>query len=228
MSTTEQKVFGCGSAALSAYVSAAFHMDDPVLAEIRQRAAAAGLPSIHLSEFDARHLEVLARAAGARKIVEIGTLAGLSGVCLARVLPPGGRLHTFELDPRHAEVAAESFRRSGFAAAATIHVGPALDMLPLIEADGPFDLVFIDADKPGYPAYLDWAARNLRIGGVVVGDNTLSHGTVAQAEAEVPPGVRETRAAILAFNRTLADPGGLFRSTMIPTGEGLSVGVRIR
>lgn len=228
MSDTDDKTFGCGSAELAEYVKRVFRMSDPALDEIEKRAAQGGLPPIHVSHAEGRHLELIARAAGARKIVEIGTLAGLSGVCLARALPKDGVMHTFEYNPERAKVAAESFRRAKLDKLVTIHVGPALDNLPAIENEGPFDLVFIDADKPAYPAYLDWAARNLRIGGVVLADNAFAGGDVARDDANLAPERRERRDALLAFNRALADPAGPFRATMIPTGEGLAMGVRIR
>lgn len=228
MASTTGKALGNGSPEVAEYVREAFATSDAVYAEIEARAAAAGMPAIHVSGFDARLLEVIALAAGARKIVEIGTLAGLSGVALCRALPPGGVLHTFEMNPRHAEVAAESFRRSGFTDRVTIHLGPAIEKLPEIEALGPFDLAFIDAEKPGYPAYLEWCARNLRVGGVVLADNTFADGAVALTEDQTPESNRATRAAIREFNARLADPRGVFRAMMVPTGEGLSMGVRVR
>src|SRR5262249_52086334 len=155
------------------YVEELLEPEDAILREIRDRSAQEGLPRIAVGPFDGRHLEVLARMAGARRIVEIGTLGGYSGVCLARALPPGGKLDTFEYEPKHARVAEESFRRAGVADRVRIHVGPAIDRLPEIEPEGPFDLVFIDADKGGYPAYLAWATRNLRVGGTVVADNVF-------------------------------------------------------
>ncbi len=147
---------------LFAYAHETFRPEDEVLAEIRVRAEKAGIPAIHVGAFDGLHLEVLARMAGARKIVEIGTLAGYSGVCFARALPADGKLYTFEYEPMHAEVAGESFRRAGVAEKVSTFVGPALSNLPKIEGEGPFDLVFIDADKENYPHYLEWAHRNLR------------------------------------------------------------------
>jgi len=138
-----------------------------------------------------------------------------------RGMPEDGVLHTFELDAHHAEVARESFRKAGVEGRARIHVGPALQGLREIENQGPFDLCFIDADKTGYPAYLDWAARHLRIGGAVLGDNAFGFGGVAKPDGE--EGVR----ALRRFNEELAR-GGRFRATMIPTEEGLALGVKVR
>ena len=216
-----KKQYGAGSEEkIEAYVEEVFKPEDAVLREIRERSDAAGLPQIQVGGMDALHLEILVRACAAKKAVEIGTLGGYSGTAIARGLSPGGKLHTFELESKHADVANKSFTRAGLADKIQIHVGPALQRLKDIDAEGPFDLVFIDADKPGYPAYLAWAAHNLRIGGVVLADNTFSGGQVAD-------GTDEKSVAIRAFNRELAQ-GGRFRATLIPTGEGLSFGVKIR
>ena len=202
------------------YLSGVYAPEDAVLKEARERSLKAGLPEIQVGPMDALHLEVIARAAGARKAVEIGTLGGYSGIVLARALGEGGLLHTFELEARHAEVARESFRMAGVLDRVRIHVGSALERLPDCEGDGPFDLVFIDADKESYPAYLDWAARHLRVGGVVLGDNAFAFGELADGRGAGPVGMRK-------FNEELAK-GGRFRATILPTGEGLAMGVKVR
>src|SRR5688572_6105075 len=120
-----EKSFGQADPALRAYVEKTYHPEDAVLAEVRRRARDAGLPEIHVSPLDGRHLTALAAATGAAKAVEIGTLAGYSGICLLRGMPAAGILHTFELDPRHAQVASECFRLAGLAERAHVHVGPA-------------------------------------------------------------------------------------------------------
>ena len=216
---------------MAAYVEKVFRPEDAVLADVRKRAEAAGLPAIHVSPYDGLHLEVIARAMGAKKIVEIGTLAGYSGTCLARALPADGVMHTFEFEPRHAEVAKETFRRAGVEKKITLHVGAALQNLPAIEKDGPFDLVFIDADKENYPHYLAWAAKHVRIGGAVFVDNAFAWGllTLPPDAAELKePRNKVAKAAIEATNAALADPKGAWRATMLPTGEGLAMGVRVR
>lgn len=217
------KSFGNDDPTLERYIRSVYVPEDELLREIRERAVRAGMPDIQLAALDARHIEVLTRLSGARRAVEIGTLGGYSGVSILRGLGPGGQLDTFELEPAHARVAEESFRRAGFAERVRIHVGPALDRLPGIAAEAPFDLCFIDADKESYPAYLDWAARHLRPGGVVIADNAFLFGQLAGA-----PGVESTAAAraMRAFHERLAS-GGEFRSTVLPTGEGLAVGVRV-
>lgn len=208
------------------FVEKTFHPEDPVLTEIIARSAERGLPQIHVSPMDGLHLEVLARASGARKIVEIGTLAGYSGVCLARALPENGLLYTFDADRKHMDVANESFEKAGVLEKVKTFIGPAIQNLPKINADGPFDLVFVDADKASYPAYLAWAAENLRVGGLLIADNTLAWGMLADEKFENTED-EETVRALQRFNREISQ-NGRFRATLLPTGEGLTLGVKIR
>lgn len=210
---------------LEGYVRDRFLPDDPVLARVRERAAQAGLPPIHVSPFDGRLLEVIARAAMPRMIVEIGTLAGYSGICLARALLAGGLLHTCEIDPRHAEVARASFEDAGVADRVIIHVGPAQETLAQF-GEGQVDVVFVDADKEGYPDYVRWAERALRPGGIVFLDNALGYGLIPDGAFATAGEERSVKALDLA-NRLLSDPGGPFRGMMIPTSEGLAIGVRV-
>jgi len=225
MGSPPVKAFGQGSTELAAWAESVYLHEDAVLREIDERCAAAGLPPIRVGRFDGLHLEVLARACAARKAVEIGTLGGYSGVCLLRGMGEGGHLHTFEIDPRHAEVARESFERAGVASRVRIHVGPAAERLGDVEGNGPFDLVFVDADKAGYPAYLAWAEEHLRVGGVLLADNTFGFGHVHEERpaTEAP----DAMAALRRFSERLAR-GGRFRATMLPTAEGLSFGVKVR
>jgi caffeoyl-CoA O-methyltransferase len=214
------KGFSATDPRIAAYVERLLEPEDAVLREIRARCAREGLPPIAIGPFEGRHLEVLARVAGARRIVEIGTLGGYSGVCLARALPPGGRLDTFELSERHARVAEESFRCAGVGDRVRIHLGPALERLPAIEAEGPFDLVFVDADKRGYPDYLAWAGRHLRPGGTVIADNVFRR-------AAIPVDGDDPRNAegIRRFNETLANSSE-WRATLLPLEDGFAVAVR--
>jgi caffeoyl-CoA O-methyltransferase len=221
------KSFAFADEVVEQYSLETFRPEDDVLLEIRHRAEVEGLPDIHVGPMDGLHLEVIARTAGAKKIVEIGTLAGYSGVFLARALPEDGKLYCLEYEPKHAEVSRLSFQKAGLDKKVTILVGPALENLPKIEEDGPFDLIFIDADKPGYPAYLNWAAKNLKVGGVVLGDNTFSGGRVADPANENDPTRGETVRAIRQFNHQLATDNR-FKSTILPTGQGLTFGVKIR
>ena len=212
MGSPPVKGFGQGSAALAAWAESVYRPEDEVLREIRARTAAAGLPSIEVGRFDGLHLEVLARACGARKAIEIGALGGYSGVCLLRGMGEGGFLHTFERDPRHAAVARESFRRAAVAGRVELHVGDAAQKLRDVEGQGPFDLVFIDAEE------------HLRVGGVVLADNTFGFGHIHEAP---PAGEEDAVAALRRFSERLAG-GGRFRATMLPTEEGLSLGVKVR
>jgi caffeoyl-CoA O-methyltransferase len=221
-----EKGYGQDDPRLATYVEQVFAGggEDPLLASIATRQAATGMPPIHVSRLDGLHLEVIARAVGAKRAVEIGTLGGWSGICLLRGMGEGALLHTFELDPRHAEVAAESFREAGLSSQVVQHVGPAAERLAEIEREPPFDLFFVDADKLGYPVYLAWAARLLRIGGVVLGDNAFLFGKVCERpEGESAASIH----AMQSFNEALAR-GGRFRATMLPTGEGLAFGVKVR
>jgi caffeoyl-CoA O-methyltransferase len=219
------KAFGAGDPDLTTYAEATFRPEDGVLAEIRAGAKAAGLPDIAVGKMDGLHLEILTRMVGARKAVEIGTLGGYSGTCILRGMPADGQLWTLELERHNAEVAKGHFARAGLAARAHVIVGRALDTLAEVEPHGPFDLVFVDADKDSYPAYLAWAAEHLRVGGVVLGDNAFLWGEVARPSGDEPAG---KVAAMRTFNRELARADGRFRATMIPTGEGLAVGVKLR
>jgi caffeoyl-CoA O-methyltransferase len=214
------KGFGATDPRIAPYVARLLDPEDEVLREIRERSAREGLPPISVGPFDARHLEVLARMAGARRIVEIGTLGGYSGVCLARALPGDGRLDTFELDPHHARVAEESFRRAGVADRVRVHVGRAALRLRDVEDQGPFDFVFVDADKAGYPTYLAWAAEHLRVGGTVVADNVFRRAAFA-VEGDDPTSAEGVR----RFNESLVR-SGRFRATMLPLEDGFAVGVK--
>jgi predicted O-methyltransferase YrrM len=225
MGSPPVKGFGQADPALAAWAEATYQPEDDVLREIREASVAAGLPPIQVGKMDGLHLEVLARACGTKLAVEIGTLGGYSGVCLLRGMGTAGFLDTFELEPAHAELARRSFERAGLAGQVRIHVGRAAERLPAIELRGPFDLVFVDADKGGYPAYLDWAAEHLRVGGVLLADNTFGFGHVH--EPAYAGGDAGAMAPLRTFNERLAR-GGRFRATLLPTAEGLSFAVKVR
>jgi len=207
------------------YLEEIFQPQDDILKAVIHSTEENNIPMIHVGPFDGLHLEVLTRACGAKKAVEIGTLAGYSGICIARGLLPSGKLYTFEADPKHAQVAQKNFERADVASRIKVFVGPALDHLAGIESEGPFDLVFIDADKVNYPNYLKWAEKNLRTGGLVIGDNTFAFGHLADKNPSDPTRAKQVQ-ALRSFNETLAK-SPRFRATLLPTGEGLTVGVRI-
>lgn len=161
---------------------------DEALAEALAASEAAGLPAIAVSPTQGRMLEVLARALGARDILEIGTLGGYSTLWLARGLTSGGNIITLESDPRHARVAQDNFARAGFRPVISLRLGPALETLPALvrEKAGPFDLIFIDADKPSLREYVEWALKLSRPGTMIVVDNVIRDGMVIDPDSADP------------------------------------------
>jgi predicted O-methyltransferase YrrM len=154
---------------------------------------AAGLPAHDVAPNQGKLLHIFARMVNAKRILEIGTLGGYSTIWLARALPAGGRVITLEADPKHAEVARANIARAGLADVVDVKIGPALETLPTLEGSEPFDLIFIDADKPNNPRYLTWALKLARPGAVVIGDNIVRDGAVVDPRSDDPrvQGVRE-------------------------------------
>ncbi len=153
-----------------------FAPEDEGLRAALQSAEEAGLPPIQISAIQGKFLQLLAAMCDAHKILEIGSLAGYSGIWLARALPAGGRLISLEISPQHAEIIRKSFSNAGVGDRAEVRVGNALDLLPQLQNEAPFDLVFIDADKQPYPQYLEWAMRLTRPGSIIVADNCIRGG----------------------------------------------------
>lgn len=205
-------------AALNRYVTDLFAAEDTVLESIQAETLRHEMPQISLAPQEGRLLQFLLRAVGARKAVEIGTLAGYSGTWLARALPEDGKLYTLEVNPKHAAVARSNFERAGLNGRIELIEGPALESLNRIEPHGPFDFVFIDANKDGYPDYLGWAVQNLRQGGIVAAHNALRGGRVAAPRSEDDLGMHN-------FNRMLAAESQLF-STILSVGDGMAVGIK--
>lgn len=174
--------------AVDHYLAGTLVKADAALEEALRESEAAGLPAISVSPAQGKFLNLLARVQGARTILEIGTLGGYSAIWLARALPPGGRLVTLEVDAKHAKVARANLARAGYANIAQVRLGRAIDTLPELEREsaGPFDLVFIDADKPSNPEYFEWALRLARRGTVIVVDNVVRGGAVASADSADP------------------------------------------
>ena len=163
----------------------------------------AGLPSIAVSASQGKLLHIMARAMGVRSALEIGTLGGYSTIWIARALLAGGRMITLEADPKHAEVARANIARAGFDEVVEVRLGRALDSLPKIQAEGrrPFDLVFIDADKPSIPQYYEWALKLTRPGSLIVIDNVVREGGLIDPNGdEAVQGVRKLH-EILAKDR---------------------------
>jgi len=194
--------------AIDRYITGLFAPPDPALDAALEAAAAAGLQPHQVAPNQGKLLAILAQAVGARAILEIGTLGGYSTIWLARALPPGGTLVTLEIDPQHAGVARANVARAGLTGIVEVRVGRALDTLPRLVAEGrgPFDLVFIDADKPNYAAYLDWTLELTRRGSLIVADNVVRDGAVADAVSDDPSvqGVRRFLAALAAEPRLSA------------------------
>jgi len=177
---------------------------DPALDGALARNHAEGLPAIDVSPAQGKLLHLLARMSGARNILEIGTLGGYSTIWLARALPAGGKVVTLEREPRHAEVARANLEKAGLSHLVDVRLGPALDTLAALEADeaGPFDFIFIDADKPNNPHYLSWAMKLSRPGTVIVFDNVIREGAVLDRNGDANvKGVRATLASIGAGKR---------------------------
>ena len=192
-------------AAVEEYFADLLFSPDAALDGALADSVAAALPPINVSAAQGRFLALLARMIHARRILEVGTLGGYSGIWLARTLPPSGRLVTLEIDPRHAEVARRNFARAGLSDRIDLRVGPAQETLPALEAEqvAPFDLTFVDADKPRYVEYLDWSIRLSRPGGVIVVDNIVRDGEVVNelsTDAKVQ-GVRQFNAALAEERR---------------------------
>jgi caffeoyl-CoA O-methyltransferase len=174
-----------------------------------------GIPQIQVGPSEGRLLYLLMKLVGAKKVVEVGTLVGYSATHLARALPAGGHLWTIEYAPKHAEVARANLAAAGLADKATVVVGAGRDMLPTLDGNGPFDAVFIDADKENYDHYGRWAIDHLRPGGLVIGDNAYFFGKLL----EDSPGARAMR----AFHELVA--AGC-ESVCVPTPDGLVVGIK--
>jgi predicted O-methyltransferase YrrM len=204
--------------ALTGYIEDRFATEDPVLIELRSALSDHGMPSIQVSPSTGRVLEILVRATGGRRVLEIGTLGGYSAIWMARGLASGGTLTTLELNSDHAEFARRFLHRAGVADRVEVREGDARSILPGLGPDGSYDLVFVDADKAGYATYAQQAWRLLRPGGLLVADNLLWSGRIVE-EAE-----DEDTRALQRFNEELAR--GAHPATILPVGDGLGVAVK--
>jgi caffeoyl-CoA O-methyltransferase len=188
---------------------------DAALARAFDAPAAQGMPAIQLGPSEAKAVALLLRLAGARKVVEVGTLAGYSALVMARALPDDGHLWTIEYDPKHARVARENLAAAGLAGRVTVLEGAGLDVLPSLEALGPFDAVFVDADKRNYDGYGRWAAKNVRKGGLLIGDNAFLFGRLLEDSEEAA-----------AMRRFHGEAREAFDTVCLPTLDGLLIGLR--
>jgi predicted O-methyltransferase YrrM len=203
------------------YLTARTTPEDRLLVELKAAAREAGIPAIWISPAQASLMQILLRAARARIVVEVGTLAGSSAIAMARALPREGHVHTIEIDAAHADFAERWIARSDVAGRVTVHRGPGAEVLPVLPLPaGGADAAFLDADKAGYPVYLEHALRLVRPGGLVLVDNAFAFGQLF----DEAPDDREV-GAVRAFNETMAAERRL-QSVIVPIGDGLWVGVR--
>ncbi len=204
---------------LARYVGDLFAPEDEILIDLRREMAESDVPDIYIDPEEGRLLQLLLRAVGARNVVELGTLGGYSAIWMARALPADGRLVTLEREPDRAELARRYIARAGCDDRAEVREGDALDLLGELAAEGPFDAVFIDADKESYPRYLEWSVANVRVGGLVIADNAFKDGRVLESDPK-DPGVL----GIQEFNRRLAGDERL-TSIIVPTRDGVAIAV---
>ena len=194
--------------AVDRYVTDTLLVPDPSLDAALKASADAGLPAINVSPNQGKWLHLLALAQGARKILEIGTLGGYSTIWLARALPEGGQLITLEFDPKYAEVARANFVRAGVADVVQLRIGPALETMPQLvtERCGPFDFIFIDADKGNYAGYFEQALKLSRRGTLIIADNVVRDGAVVDPTSCDPlvQGVRRFNERVAAEPRVSA------------------------
>ncbi|MFW5708628.1 MAG: O-methyltransferase [Chloroflexota bacterium] len=200
------------------YIGELFLQEDPVLEAIRTSPLRHNMPQINVQPYEGYLLGWLTRLAQVRTAVEIGTLAGYSTAWIARALPADGRIYTIEKSSKHVRVARENMETAGLAPKVEVVQGEALPILEQLSSRGPFDLVFIDADKTSYPDYLTWAVDNLRLGGMVAAHNAYRDGRIMQPEDEADH-------AMVHFNQLLANNPRL-DSIIIPMGDGLAAAIK--
>ncbi len=202
------------------YLAARTRGDDAFLRSLKEAARKAGLPPISIAPEQASFMQILLRAAGAREVVEVGTLGGYSAIAMARALPRGGRVRTIEAEKKHADFARAWIAKSDVFDRVLVHEGKGMDVLPGFAADSA-DAAFLDADKASYPAYLAESLRIVRKGGLILVDNAFAFG---QLLAERPSDREVT--AVRAFNEVMAKEKRL-QSVIVPIGDGLWVGVKL-
>ena len=187
--------------AVDKYISDLLLSPDPVLSNTEAAIEASGIPSISVSPNQGKFLHLLAKLCQAKKILEVGTLGGYSTIWMARALPANGKLVSLEIDPKHASVAQKNIEGAGLQNMVDIRIGKAIDLLPELEAagEGPFDMIFIDADKPPYAEYFEWAIKLSRPGTLIVTDNVIREGKVLNEDSDDPMVKGAHR-----FNRALA------------------------
>jgi predicted O-methyltransferase YrrM len=200
------------------YIVGLFGAEDELLASLREEADRTGLPPIAISADEGRLLQVLLTSTNARRVLEVGTLGGYSAICMARALPPGGRLLSIEINDQHADFARRYIERAGLGDRVDVRVGRALDVLPALDGER-FDAMFLDADKEPLPTYFEWALRLVRPGGLIIGDNALWGGRAYDGDEpdDKTRGVRE-------FNRRMATDSRVL-GIIVPTHDGVAIAV---
>jgi caffeoyl-CoA O-methyltransferase len=201
---------------LEQYLAEHYWAEDDLLREVRADIAQRG-PLIQVSAEAGRLLALLVRAAGARRVLEVGTLFGYSGIWMARELPEDGHLDTIEIEKLHADAAEHWFERAGLGERVTVHRGAGAEVLATLS--GPYDVAFIDADKAGYPAYARMALERMRPGGIVIADNMIRGGRIVEA------GISADNDGIRELHDLLADDAGLIATT-VSVGDGLAIAVK--
>lgn len=207
------------------YVNETFGLDDPELARIRAELSAREVDFMSISGAEARTLQFLIRSLGIRTIVEVGTLFGYSALCMAKALPEDGQLITLEKNPTNHATAEKMLAGTTAGKKVRALCGDARELLKGLEGEGPFDLMFIDADKGAYTDYLNWAEKNVRRGGFIIGDNTFLFGALWGESRDSENSERRIQ-VMREFNRRLADPTK-YNSTIIPTYEGMTVAQKL-
>lgn len=205
--------------AISDFISETFVDEDEKLRRIRSQTVEKGLPEINISPEEGRFLQFLVASTKSQSVLEIGTLGGYSGTWIAYGLPEGGRLTTLEKEPHHAEIAREHFRMAGVDDKVEVLEGDAKELLHDLHRSHSFDLVFIDAEKEGYPFYLDWSLQHLGSGGIIAAHNAFRHGAILDEDEDDSRVVATRRflAQLASDNRVIA--------TVFPAGDGIAIAV---
>lgn len=207
------------------YINEVFGFKDAELQAVKDRLLAEGVSHMSISGHEARLLQFLIRSMNVKKVVEVGTLFGYSAIAMAKALPQDGHLITLEKNPTNFEVAQRLIQTSSVATKIESLCGDAEALLQSIESQGPFDLVFIDANKAGYVKYLDWAEKNVRKGGLIIGDNTFLFGALWGVSDDREAGPNQIK-VMTEFNQRLSN-SVQYNSIIIPTSEGMTIAQKL-
>lgn len=211
---------------VKAYISSIYEGEGKILENIKKSITDNDLRQINIDEYEGQILQFLVSICNAKKVVEIGTLVGYSTIWIAKALPEDGKVYTFEADKKTYEVAKNNFLKAGeYSNKINLIFGNAHEKLEDIESQGSFDAIFIDAEKRGYPEYLDWAEKNIRKDGFIIADNTFLNGAVTDESLVNDKNIKQVM-AMKEFNQRLADKDK-YQSIILPTAEGLSVAKKL-